>query len=386
MGELIIFIALSIIGGVIASYVVSKSNFPTITGLIILGIIISLVPFARNLVTTNSMLFHVLLEISVTLLLFETGLELIYSKGNKKIILASLIQSFLTFSIIFLVMQIIFNLSLLESFVISTIWMVTGSDISITLLKKMPMEPSLKVQIGTMIVVDDLIGEMFFFVSFPLLKFNCILQQNFYGVLKETIEEVILSIVLGIFLGYILSKFEKTAYKRFPQIITSFAFILLIVGLSEYLNLHSIVVGLICGMVFTLNSKLEILKTVRLSLREFDQLFYTLFIIFSIVYVGLPKIEHYLFAGFVILLIRFMGKSSGAFLVQTLKLTDKASFSDLLIPMLPQSILSAYFAYLARDYLSVFGGSVFAVAIASIIIFEVLGYYLINKIALNKQN
>jgi hypothetical protein len=53
--------------------------------------------------------------------------------------------------------------------------------------------------------------------------------------------------------------------------------------------------------------------------------------------------------------------------------------------MLPQSILSAYFAYLARDYLSIFGGSVFAVAIASIILFEVVGYYLIKKIALNKE-
>jgi len=386
MGELIIFISLSIIGGIIASYFVSKSDFPTITGLIVLGIGISLIPFVRNLVTTYNLFFQIILEISVSLLLFETGLEIIYLHGNKKIILASLLQSTLTFSIIFLVMQTIFNIGFLESIVISTIWMVTGSDIAITLLKNMPMESSLKIQIGTMIVIDDLIGEIFFFISFPLLRFNYVFQQNFYLVLKGILEEVLLSIILGIFLGYVIHKFFKFAHNKLPQVISSFAFILLVVGLSEYLNLHSIVVALISGIVFTLSSKFEVVKKVRLSLREFDQLFYTLFIIFSIAYVGLPKIEHYLFAGLVILLIRFIGKSAGAFFVQSTKLIDLESFSDLLIPMLPQSILSAYFAYLARDYLSIFGGSVFAVAIASIILFEVVGYYLIKKIALNKEH
>jgi len=386
VGELTIFIAISILGGVTASYFVSKSHFPTITGLIIVGVLVALIPSARNLVTTYNSFFQIIIEISVSLLLFETGLEIIYLKGNKKIIFGALLQSTFTFAIIFIVMKIIFDLRVLESFIISTIWMVTGSDIAITLLKKMPIDPYKKTEIGTMIVIDDLIGEMFFFISFPLLKFSFILQNNFTYALKSALEEVVLSIIVGIFLGYGLNKFEKVAHKKFPQIISTFAFILLIVGFSEYLKLHSIVVALISGMLFTITSKVDLVKTVRLSLREFDQLFYTLFIIFSIVYIGLPKIEHYLFLGFVTLIIRFLGKSTGAFLVQSIKLIDKVNFADLLIPMLPQSILSAYFAYLAKDYLSIFGGSVFAVAIASIIIFEVLGYYLIDKVALNKED
>jgi len=232
-----------------------------------------LIPFVRNLVTTYSLFFQIILEISVSLLLFETGLEIIYLHRNKKIILASLLQSTLTFSIIFLLMQTIFNIGFLESIVISTIWMVTGSDIAISLLKNMPVESSLKIQIGTMIVIDDLIGEIFFFISFPLLRFNYVFQQNFYLVLRGTLEEVLLSIILGIFLGYVIHKFFKFAYNKLPQVISSFAFILLVVGLSEYLNLHSIVVALISGIVFTLSSKFEVVKKVRLSLREFDHLF-----------------------------------------------------------------------------------------------------------------
>jgi NhaP-type Na+/H+ or K+/H+ antiporter len=157
-------------------------------------------------------------------------------------------------------MQTIFNIGFLGSTVISTIWMVTGSDIAIALLKKMPIESSLKIQIETMIVIDDSIGEIFLFISFPLLRFNYVLQQNFYLVLRGTLEEVLLSIILGIFLGYVIHKFFKFAYNKLPQVISSFAFILLVVRLSEYLNLHSIVVALISGIVFTLSSKFEVVK------------------------------------------------------------------------------------------------------------------------------
>lgn len=386
MDQLIIFASLSIIGGIITSYFVSKSEFPTITGLIIVGILVSFLPFTRNLILNYSGLFQIILEIAITLLLFETGLEIVYLKGNKKLLLAAFIQSFFTFLIVLLISVMLFKVDILEGIVIATIWMVTGSDIAITLLKKIKISPNLKVQIGTMVVLDDLIAEIFFFISFPLLKFNFILNNNYMLAIINTFKEVIFSILFGIFLGIIISKFEKFGHNKFPQIITSFAFVLLIIGLSEKFGLHSIMVSLVAGMTLTLISKFEIVKTIRFSLKEIDQLFYTLFIIFSINYVGLPKIEKSLILGLLILVIRFVGKTAGALLVRKMELIQSDSIVNVLIPMLPQSILSAYFAYLAREYLTIFGSSVFTISIASIIIFEVLGYYLIKIMALDKKN
>ncbi|BAL80902.1 cation:proton antiporter domain-containing protein [Caldisericum exile] len=385
MGALIIFISLSIIGGLIASYLVSKSDFPTITGLIIVGLFVTILPFTKNLILSFSPIFQLILEIAVTLLLFETGLEVVYLKRNKKIIFAASIQSIFTFIIVFAISTFIFKLNFIEGIVIATIWMVTGSDISITLLKKMDTSPELKVQLGTMVVIDDLLTEIFFFAFFPILKFNKLFQSNSFSVILSTIEEVTLSLILGVIIGLIIDKFEKYGYKKFPQVIASFAFITLIVGLQYSLKIHAVMVSLVAGMTFTITSKFEVVRTVRLALREIDQLFYTLFVVFSISYVGFPKIEKYLLLGLLILIIRLFGKLAGAIIIKHLKLVESSSIFDILIPMLPQSILSAYFAYLARDYFSIFGGSVFAIVIASIILFETLGYFLTQKLTLNNK-
>jgi len=44
--------------------------------------------------------------------------------------------------------------------------MVTGSDVAITIIKKLKVTPETKLQLGIMTVVDDLIAEMCFFLFF----------------------------------------------------------------------------------------------------------------------------------------------------------------------------------------------------------------------------
>jgi len=51
-----------------------------------------------------------------------------------------------------------------EALTISTIWMVTGSDIAIIIIKQLKVNPETKIQLGIMTVFDDLIAEICFFL------------------------------------------------------------------------------------------------------------------------------------------------------------------------------------------------------------------------------
>ncbi|MFU2157611.1 hypothetical protein [Caldisericum sp. AR60] len=170
MEEVIIFIAISVISGLILSYILSKSDFPTITGLIIIGIVISFIPTLDKFLTSFGSIFKIIIELAINILLFETGLEIIYLKYNKKIIFSAIAQSFFTFLIIFLISKIFFKLAIIEGILIAIIWMVTGSDIAITLIRKLKVNQDTKLKLGAIVVFDDLIAEIFFFLFFPASK------------------------------------------------------------------------------------------------------------------------------------------------------------------------------------------------------------------------
>lgn len=375
MGDLVLFLGSSILLGALISYYVAKADFPTITGLIILGLIFAMFPFSSFAISRFSTLFEVIIEIGITLLLFETGLELAFIKCDKETVFAGIIQSFLTFAFVFLISKPIFKFSTLEAMIVSVIWMVTGSDIAIQLIKKLPIKIEKKLKLGNLVVIDDLIAEIFFFAMFPLLKFTYKMQGEVSLILGYAFFEIVISIILGIIMGFLFFKFLKTFRFIKPNVTISFSFVLLIVGISLLLHIHSIIVALISGVLFSIKSSPDLTSRIRQSLGEVDSILYTLFILFAIVSVGLPKIEVYIITGLLTLVLRFAGKFFGVFVIKKLGKLKAFSLKEILLPLLPQSILSAYFAYSSKQYFITYpGSSIFAITLTSIIIFEIVGY------------
>ena len=386
MGEFVLFLGVSLLLGVIISYYMSKFNFPSIIGLILFGIIFNLFPFTDNLFKNYSFLFAFIMEVAPTILLFRAGVEFGFIHyPNKKILLASIIQPIITFSVVFFFVEILFNLHILEALTISTILMVTGSDLAITIIKKLKVTPETKLQLGIMTVVDDLIAEMCFFLFFPLLKFYSIHQGDTLLILKSSSLEVILSIFCGIVLGFLINKFLKFSRMRHNKLITYSSLILIILGISEVLHLHAIIVALISGIVISSTMNVNYAKDIIKNLSEIDNISYSIFVIFAVASVDFSGIWFYLFEGFLILLLRFLGKSISAFSIEKLKLVSNIRATDIIVSLLPQSVLSIYFAYKIKDVLITPNTSVFAITVISVIIFEVFGYILIRLTRINKE-
>lgn len=386
MGEFVLFLGISLLLGTIISYYISRLNFPTITGLILLGVIFNFLPFTNNLFKNYSFLFAFIVEITPTILLFRTGVEFGFIRyPNKKILIASIIQPIITFSIVFLLVEIIFNLHIFEALTISTIWMVTGSDIAIIIIKQLKVNPETKIQLGIMTVFDDLIAEICFFLFFPLLKFYSIHQGDTLLILKSSSLEVLFSIICGIVLGFLIKQFLESSPIKHNKLIIYSSLILIILGISEVLYLHAIIVALISGIVVGSTRKVNCAKDILKNLSEIDNVSYALFVIFAVASVEISGMWFYLFESVLILLIRFLAKSISTFFVEKLKLVSGIKALDIIVSLLPQSVLSIYFAYKIKDLLITSNASIFAITVISVIIFEVFGYVTIMLTRMNRQ-
>ncbi len=387
MEEFLIFISLSVLVGGILSYYIAKSKFPTITGLIIVGLFVSATSLIKGYLRNYSDFVVLVTEITPVLLLFRTGLELTHiGTTNKKIIIASIVQSLITYLVVFLITKIITELNTIESLATSTIWMITGSDVSITIIKNLKIGQNLKEKLVTCTIVDDLIAEIFFFLLFPLLHFSSNIQGETSKIFLLSLEEVALSILLGFLLGIALSLFIKLTKLRFMKFTTAFSIIILLMGISNILKTHSLIVSLLIGIVLSIMVKKEYVISIVNSLREFENIFYTLFVVFVIGSVTIVNLEKSLYLGLVTLIIRFIGKSSGAFTIEQTRLLEDATFTDIVISLLPQSILSLYFAYKIKDLITSTHFEVLPITIAGVIIFEIFSYLIIYKLKLNKED
>ncbi|MEF3245569.1 MAG: cation:proton antiporter [Caldisericaceae bacterium] len=369
------------------SYYITRSKFPTITGLIIIGLLVSATSFIKRYLLNYQDFVALVIEITPVLLVFRAGLELTHVRSfTKKILIASIIQSLITYLVIFLITKFVMELNNIESLVMGTIWMVTGTDVSITIIKNLKIAQDLKEKLASCTIIDDLIAEIFFFLSFPLLHFSSDLQGKTSQIFFLSLQEVVLSILLGFFLGIALSLFIKLTKLRFIKFTTAFSIIILLIGISSILKTHSLIVSLLAGTVISIMIKKEYVFSILNSLREFENIFYTLFVIVIIGSVTIFNLEKSLYLGLVTLIIRFIGKSIGAFAIEQTKLLDDATFLDIVVSLAPQSILSLYFAYKIKDLVTRTNLEVLPITIAGVIIFEIFGYLIIYKLELNKEN
>lgn len=387
MEEFLIFISLSVLIGGILSYYIAKSKFPTITGLIIVGLFVSATSLIKGYLQNYSDFVDLVIEITPVLLLFRTGLEFTHIRStNKKIIIASIVQSLITYLVVFLITKFIMELNTIESLTTSTIWMITGSDVSITIIKNLKIAQNLKEKLATCTIIDDLIAEIFFFLFFPLLHFSSNIHWETSKIFLLSLEEVTLSILLGFIFGIALSFLIRLTKLRFIKFTTAFSIVILLIGISNILKTHSLIVSLLVGICLSIMVKKEYVISIVNSLREFENIFYTLFVVFVIGAVTIINLEKSLYLGLVTLIIRFIGKSTGAFTIEQTRLLEDATFTDIVISLLPQSILSLYFAYKIKDLITSTHFEVLPITIAGVIIFEIFGYLIIYKLKLNKED
>lgn len=358
----------------------SKIKFPPITGYIIVGFILGNFHIFSSVVAEefSGIVFYVN-TIAISFLLFETGAELEKSsfKGGKKIIAIAFIQSLITFLLILVTFIMLFNFPLPISVLIAAIGIPTAPDIVLLTIRNDKARGRFVEILKEIVVIDDLIAELFFFILFPICKNILEHYQNPVNVIKFSLEEIIVSILLGIIAGFLFSLFSREFRQhRIPPFAGTIGFIILTIGVSILIKAHTIIVILIMGIIFSNTSKNR--EVVLNAIMQIDSILFILFLIVNGSALSFELLKETGLGGVAFISSRFMGKILGGITSsKTLQIKEIPPL-PLGMSLLPQSTISIYFASHAKELLLIEGETIFAITMSGVIFFEILGAPLLS--------
>lgn len=380
-----IFILISLFSGVLFN----KLKFPRTTGYILIGFFLSLITIFSNYSKPylQELQFYIN-EFAISIILFEFGLE-ITSEHLKKIrgraFKLTLFQVSITFSLVFLTSRYILGFNNLISMLLATFAIPTAPDIVMFVMKERKIKNEFFSLIEDVVLFDDFIAEIAFFLIFPFFKHSQSIAINGLMLLLNSSLEIILSIIFGTIMGLILVILIEKFLSRFQTFTLVTGFLMLEVGASIALHLHSIIVLLISGVVYSFSARNK--KIVTNVLTQYDVLFFILFLMINGFAINFKEAGVLYFPILILLLTRFAGKFFGGYFGHKFFIKEIGEPLKLGISLLPQSTISIYFVAHSMAYIGPLGTHIYNFTMIEIIIFEIFGSLLLTKLfSLDKKN
>ncbi len=240
------------------------------------------------------------------------------------------------------------------------------------------------------VALDDAVGLVLFAISFGVAKALISGQVDVLSVVLEPILEVILSLVLGAIMGALFSFFERFFHSRSKRMAMSVTFVMMTVAISmlkfEIGGIHiafsSLLVCMMLGTVFC-----NICEFSEELMDRIDRWTAPIFILFFVI--SGAELELSIFRdpmivgiGLVYILMRSIGKCTGATMSAKLTKCDPMIVKYLGITLLPQAGVALGMAIKA-EALGPEGMVVANITLFAVLIYELVGPYL-TKIALTK--
>jgi Kef-type K+ transport system membrane component KefB len=378
--DIFLILGVVILIALISPYIFKRVKIPFVTGFLLLGFLFGNIPFISKF--SSPYLERIAYPISllcVSIILFELGFEFRRESVRamrKTVIIIALLESSITFVLIFFTANLVLKTSIPISFLIATIGIPTAPDIVMFVVREIHPNVEITKFIKDLVVIDDLLAEVLFFLIFPLVRLAPS-STSFGKLLCDSSLEVIFSILFGIIAGLIftiiISKFERKL-PNFPLII---GIILTIIGICEVLQVHTIIVMLIAGIVFA-NTKTN-KKAVLQVLSDVDSVALLIFLIINASSLSFKVFEQaHLYVVFIII-ARVFGKTLGAIFGSYITKEQILSKFTLSTALLPQSTISIFFAAHSKLYLGSTGSYIFVLTMASVIFFEIIGAPLLKE-------
>ena len=240
------------------------------------------------------------------------------------------------------------------------------------------------------VALDDAVGLMLFAASFGVAKALIMGKVDIISIVIEPILEIALSLLLGFIMGLLFTFFEKFFHSRSKRLAMSVTFVFLTVALSmlEFkigsvnIAFSSLLVCMMLGTVFcnTCDFSEELMDRV-------DRWAAPMFIIFFVISGAELELATFkdisiVLIGLVYIIVRSLGKYSGAAVSAKATKCDSNIVKYLGITLLPQAGVALGMA-LKAEALGPEGAIVANITLFSVLIYELVGP-LLTKIALTK--
>lgn len=240
------------------------------------------------------------------------------------------------------------------------------------------------------VALDDTVGLILFAVSFGVAKALISGQVDVLSVIVEPILEVVLSLGLGAVMGVLFTYFEKFFHSRSKRLAMSVTFVMLTVAISMLkfeifgvkVAFSSLLTCMMLGTVFC--NICDFSKELMDRIDRWTAPIFVLFFVLSgaALELGTFKDLAVVLIGFVYIIVRSIGKYSGAYVSAKTTKCDNNIIKYLGVTLLPQAGVALGMAIKAEQLGDV-SVVVTNITLFSVLIYELVGPFL-TKIALQK--
>jgi len=245
--NILIVLAVAVIGGLLMSRLTKLLKLPAVTAYLIAGLLLG--PFCIGALGISGVGFQSLEQVEGLSILTQTALGFIaFSMGNEfrlcqlksmgsKAIVIGIVQAVVTtvlVDIVLIAVHLMFPqiLSLSSAIVLGAIASATAPAATLMVVKQYKADGPLTRLLLLVVAIDDAVGLLLFSVSFGIATALESGAVNILGVVVEPIVEIVLSLGLGTVMGLLLHWIETFFHSRGKRMSISVAFVLLTVGLS----------------------------------------------------------------------------------------------------------------------------------------------------------
>ena len=247
MNNILICLAIAVIGGLMMSRVAKLMKLPAVTAYLVAGLLLG--PYCLGAIGLKGFGFQSLEQLEGMNILTQTALGFIaFSMGSEfrlhqlksmgtKAITIGIVQAVVTTLLVDAVLiglHFMFPhiLSLPAAIVLGAIASATAPAATLMVVRQYKADGPLTRLLMLVVAIDDAVGLLLFSVSFGIAAALESGPLNVLGVVVEPIIEIVLSLGLGAIMGILLDRVEIFFHSRGKRISLSVAFVMLTVGLS----------------------------------------------------------------------------------------------------------------------------------------------------------
>lgn len=389
-------VGFAMVAGLALTRVMKIFNLPNVTGYLIAGLLIG--PNFWELVTGGSFggliseeglrSFSVITSVALGFIAFSIGGEFKLATIKKlggKIIVITLTQAVTT--VAFVMAAMMFVRGDCENYVsrallLGAIAAATAPAATLMVVRQYKAKGPVTETLLPVVAFDDAVGLIIFSVCFSLAEVFAVGGSvTAEKVILEPLREIGLSLAVGAALGALLGFMCRFFKSRDSRLMLMVCAVFLGVALSELLDLSSLLVCMMVGAVFA-NIRLDSIHILT-HCEKWTPPIFMLFFVISGADLKLTVLPQVGLAGFIYVIVRAVGKYTGAFVGAAATHSERTVRDYLGLTLLPQAGVAIGMAQMvaASADLAVVSDQVVTVVLFATLIYELTGP-IITKAAL----
>lgn len=375
-----------LVAGLFSARLINKVKFPAVTAYLVLGILIGpallrLIPGA--ILDASGLVSNIVLGI----IAFNIGQN--FSRDNfrkigKSVIWISILEACGAWFLVTLVFAVILRQPFYISLLFGAIASATAPAATVMVIREYRAKGNFTDTLLGVVAIDDAWCLIIFAVSLAISQaiFNHMLATSFLlRVFLNSLLSIFGAFILGGVIAVLLSFFSRVIRTQTEFLTFTLGFIFLNIGIARQLNLSVLLANMFLGAILV-NINQTSFKFFD-SIKTIDSSLFLLFFVLAGANLDIRILPKLGLIGFAYLILRVIGKISGASLGARISYASKEIKRYLGLGLVPQAGVALGCALIAKSDFPGVGGMLFTTIVATTVIYELIGP-LCTKYALQK--